>query len=337
MQRINAGVIGLGKMGALHARAYLTMENVNLTAVCDVVRKRREKMAAKYGATPYATFEEMFKKENLDAVSICVPTKFHHRIGMATINSGVNTLIEKPIASNVKEANELIKAAKKHSVVLMVGHIERFNPVVHIAKELIKRGTIGEVITLSARRVGPAPPKSADVDVVLDLATHDIDVMRYLIGKEVTKVYAESARYDKRGLADNALITLKFEGGIIGTIETNWATPKKIRKLNITGTNGVIELDYILQELEIHRGAIKAAIQNDYLDFLLSYTEGVTEKPTIIKREPLMEELEHFIECVRGKKPPLCSGEDGKQALRIALQVYNSIKSGKPFKISNVF
>jgi len=336
MRRANVGVIGLGKMGTLHARVYSTMGNVNLTAVCDVAREILKKTAAKYGATPYASFEEMLKKESLDAVSVCVPTKFHHRIGMAVINSGVNTLIEKPIASNVKESDELIKLAKNRSVVLMVGHIERFNPAVRLARELIKSNAIGKVITLSARRVGPAPPKSVGVDVILDLAVHDIDVMRYLTGKEVVKVYAESAGSlgaGGKGVPDNAFIALKFKNKIIGTIETNWITPKKIRELNITGTDGVIELDYILQEVELHKAPSKTAIRNDYSGFLLHYTEGITEKSIVIKKEPLEEELNYFIECVRNGKRPMSSGEDGRRALQIALQVHKSIKSGRPFAL----
>jgi UDP-N-acetylglucosamine 3-dehydrogenase len=336
MQRINVGVIGLGKMGALHARAYSAMEDVTLAAVCDVEQEIKKKAAAKYGATPYATFEEMLKKESLNAVSICVPTKFHHRIGMAAINSRVNTLIEKPIASDVKEADELITLAKKRSVALMVGHIERFNPAVRLARELIRSNAIGKVITLSARRVGPAPPKLVGVDVVLDLAVHDIDVMRYLTGKETIKVYAESAGSvgaGRKGAPDNAFIVLKFKNGIIGTIETNWITPKKIRELSITGTDGVIELDYILQEVELHKAPAKTSTRNDYSDFLLHYTEGITEKSIVIKKEPLEEELTHFIGCVRSGKNPTSSGEDGKRALQIALQVCKSIKSGKPFAV----
>ena len=295
---IRVGVIGVGTMGQHHARIYSKMDNCELVGVADINVARAKEIARKYKTNFYEDYRELLKK-NLDAVSIAVPTTLHKKIALEVIERGIHLLIEKPIASSLEEADAIIEKAKKNKVKLLIGHIERFNPAIQKLKEVLDKGILGNLLIISTRRVGPFVTRIRDVGIIIDSATHDIDVVRYLVNREPKNVFAKLGRI-KHKKEDHALILLDFSD-IAASIEVNWFTPHKVRTLVATGVKGIAYLDYIHQELEI-------------------YTQEGRFIPNIIKEEPLKLEIEHFVECVEGDKQPLVSGEDGRKVLEIALK-----------------
>lgn len=305
---LRVGVIGTGAMGQHHVRIYSEMDNVELVGISDVDENRVRGLAGLYGTSPFTDYSELLA-QNLDAVSIVVPTMLHRQVTLNALASGTNVLIEKPVADTIENANDVISAAKDAGLILMVGHIERFNPAVTKMKEIIDSGLLGKIVSISTRRVGAYNPRIRDVGIILDLGVHDIDVISYLYGSRISEVYAIAGK-DIHSQEDHASIMLKFNGDKAGVVETNWLTPHKVRKMSVIGINGVAYLDYIEQTVSIHDG------------------EWIREAK-IEKREPLKRELEHFIDVVRTGDEPIVNGEDGKHALEGALAAIKSYKSGQ--------
>ena len=230
MRTVNVGVIGVGAMGYNHARVYHKLENANLVAVSDVSEKTLKKVCKKYDTKGYTDIEELLKNPEIEVVSVCVPTTLHHSIVMKAIEYGKHILVEKPIAFTLDEAEEMIAAAKEKGVLLGTGHVERFNPALQKAKELIEQEVIGDIVSISAKRVGPFPPRIQDVGVTIDLAIHDLDVMYYLFDEEVQQVFGSmSSILDQCEHEDHAEIMVCFANEGTGMLEVNWLTPYKKR------------------------------------------------------------------------------------------------------------
>ncbi|WP_297065474.1 UDP-N-acetylglucosamine 3-dehydrogenase [Thermococcus sp.] len=313
---LRVGVVGVGMMGQHHVRVYSELAKegkVELVGIADANFERAKELARKYGTIPYSDYRDL-AKENLDAVDIAVPTSLHREVALEFINRGTGVLVEKPIADTIENAEAIIKAAGEKGVTLMVGHIERFNPAVLKLKELIGRGELGKVVTISAKRVGPMAKRIRDVGIIIDLGVHDIDVISYLFGERVRTVYARAGNVlHPAGVEDHALITLGFDDGT-GIVETNWLTPHKTRTLNVVGTGGIAYLDYIEQALRF-------------------YNDEWIKEAKIERKEPLRNEIEHFIECVETGKRPIVDGEAGLHALKVALLAQESAKSGKVLEV----
>ena len=175
MSAVNVGVIGVGAMGENHVRVYHKMEEANLIAISDVNERALKRIEKKYETTGYTDYNELLENPEIEAVSICVPTTFHHSVVMEAIKNKKHVLVEKPIAFTLEEAEEMIAAAKEAGVILATGHVERFNPAVQKAKELVDDGVIGDIVSAFAKRVGPLPPRIKNVGVAIDLAIHDLD------------------------------------------------------------------------------------------------------------------------------------------------------------------
>ncbi|MCQ2737558.1 MAG: Gfo/Idh/MocA family oxidoreductase [archaeon] len=314
MKNVNVGVIGVGAMGYNHARVYSKLENANLVAVADVVESTVNKVAKKYNTKGYCEIEELLKDPEIEAVSVCVPTTFHHDVVMQAIDHGKHVLVEKPIAFTAEEAEEMIQAAKEKGVKLATGHVERFNPAVQKAKELIDNDVIGDLVTISAKRVGPFPPRIKDVGVAIDLAIHDLDVMNFLIDKKVEQVYATmSSILEKCEFEDHAEIMVNFEEDITGLLEVNWLTPYKRRQIEITGTAGIISVDYITQSIDVNG----------------KFAQDVSIK----HEEPLIKELSSFLNAVVEDTEPEITGEDGLNALKMVLAANKSSKEHIPISL----
>ncbi len=326
-RKLRVGVIGVGSFGKNHVRVYSDLENVDLVAVCDRNQEALQRVR-KYGAREYTSYREMLKREQLDLVSLVVPTKLHHAIGLDVLNSGVNLLVEKPIAATVEEARELIECAKRNNVKLTVGHIERFNPAILELKKRLDRGELGRIFRVQVSRVGPFPTRIRDVGVVIDLAVHDLDIARFLINSEVEHVYAKTEKMIHTAHEDLMVAILTFKNRTICNLNIDWLTPTKIRKLYITGEKGMFVADYLKEELIFH--------ENDFLNNHFNYSDimrgvsvGKTVHYNIRKREPLLAELEHFVECVLHDKQPLVTGEDGLKALELAHAIIDSSNLNK--------
>jgi UDP-N-acetylglucosamine 3-dehydrogenase len=270
----------------------------------------------KYDTKGYNDIEDLLNDPEIEVVSVCVPTTHHYNVVMKAIEHGKHVLVEKPIAFTEEEAEGMIKAAKEKGVILSTGHVERFNPAVQKAKELIENDVIGDVVSASAKRVGPFPPRIKDVGVAIDLAIHDLDVMYYLFDEEVSQVYATMGSIlDKCEYEDHAEIMVNFED-VTGILEVNWLTPYKRRQIEITGTDGIISVDYIDQSIDVH-GKFAQDIQ-------------------IKHEEPLKEELSSFLECVVNNEKPVITGEDGLNALRMVLAANKSSKEHIPIPLDKI-
>jgi UDP-N-acetylglucosamine 3-dehydrogenase len=311
------GIIGIGIMGEYHARVYSKIAENNadvyLAGIADIDQNRIETIAKKYGTKAYTDYHKLLDC-GLDAVSICVPTSMHKDVALAAMQKGVRgLLVEKPISNNLNDANEIVAYARDKGVVLLIGHVERYNPSVLLMKKIIDSDRLGRVVSISAKRVGPGPPKGKDTGVIIDLAVHDLDIICHLFGTSPSDVYAFAGE-GYNGMEDRASIILKFSEQRAGVLDTNWLTARKIRTLDLVGLNAVAHLDYINQTVTISE-------------------HEKDEEIKFVKQEPLMKELMHFINCVRGNETPLVTGEDGIQALKLALAAVESYRTGEVQKI----
>ena len=317
MRTVNVGVIGVGAMGENHVRVYHKMEEANLIAVSDVSERALKKIEKKYGAKGYTDYCELLENPDIEVVSVCVPTTFHHAVVMEAIRHKKHILVEKPIAFTLTEAEEMITAAKEAGIILATGHVERFNPAVQKAKELIDDGVIGDIVSAFAKRVGPLPPRIKDVGVSIDLAIHDLDIMNYLFEEEITQVYGTmNSSFDDSEFEDHAEIMVSFDNESTGIIEVNWLTPYKRRELELTGTAGIISVDYIQQSIEVY-GKFAQDIE-------------------IKHEEPLKGELNSFLHSVVEGEEPVITGEDGLKALKMVIAANKSSKEHRPISLNEL-
>ena len=316
--KIKCAVIGAGKMGKNHLRVYSEISEVNLVAIADINQTAGKELAADYKTKYYSDYEEMIDKEKPDAVSICVPTAFHHVVGKKCIAKGVNILLEKPIAIDLKEAKELIELAKLKKITFMVGHIERYNPAVTKLKSIIKSGKLGKITSIIARRVGGFPFQIRDANIMVDLAIHDIDIVNYLLDETPQEIYVNKKRVFLKKREDSVEFFFKYKTAS-AYIQANWFTPVKIRKLNITGTKGYVELDYINQDIEFFKSNydIFKDPADKFSDYILRFSQPDKINIPVKKKEPLKEELIFFINSI--KKNLIVDSQFALDSLRIAL------------------
>jgi predicted dehydrogenase len=248
---------------------------------------------------------------------------------MDALAAGCHVLVEKPIAATLAEADELVARAASAKRVLAVGHIERYNPAVLELKRRLDEGQLGRVFQLNARRLGPFPQRIRDVGVVVDLATHDLDVMRYLTGSEIVRVYAETRREVHTTREDLVSGLLRFDDDSVGVLQINWLTPSKIRELTVTGERGMFRADYLTQDLFFHENAAASEHNWQQITMLRGVSEGSMVQYAIQKREPLRSELEAFLRAVAGDASGIVTGEDGRKALRLALALVESGAEGR--------
>ncbi len=317
--KLKTAVIGIGNMGKNHVRIYSELKESELVAISDINEKLGKELAEKHSCNYYKNYKDLLKKEKIDAVSICVPTSLHYQVAADAINSGINLLIEKPIASSLAEANKIVELAEKSGVKLTVGHVERFNPAVKRLKEIIDEGRLGTVISLLARRVGLFPPQIKDSNVIIDLAVHDIDIFNYIIGEQPLSVYAKGGKGLIKSREDYAGLFLTYTNNVNAIIEVNWITPVKIRILNITGTEGYASLNYITQDLVLYENNYEKSYDK-FGDFVFKFGKPKKQTIRIKKEEPLKLELKDFLLCIKNDKEPSVSGLDGINALKIALE-----------------
>jgi UDP-N-acetylglucosamine 3-dehydrogenase len=331
--KLRVGVIGVGSIGFNHARVFAELGDVELAAVVDVNAEAAQAVARRYRPNAYTDYLLMLDSEQLDAVTIAVPTINHHEIATEVIKRGIPLLIEKPIASTVEEGRQLVAAAEKRCVLLMVGHIERFNPSVTALKAHLAAGELGRVFQIDAHRQGPFPDRVRDVGVVIDLAVHDLDVMRYVTGAEITRVYAETERHIHSQREDLLTGVTRMSDGTIGTLAINWLTPTKIRELYVTGERGMFRLDYLTQDLYFFENALARGPKWETMRVLRGVSEGRMIRHVIVKKEPLRAELEAFCAAVRAHAASPVSGADGLKALELAQALIASGQSHQAIEL----
>jgi UDP-N-acetylglucosamine 3-dehydrogenase len=326
----NVGVIGVGSMGQNHARVY--SEIANLVGVSDNDAEASAKIAERFKTKGFTDYNELLALDNLDAVNVATPTETHYEVGMAAINTGKHVLMEKPFTSTLDQGQKLIQAAKEQNVILAVGQIERYNPVVRLTKDMLKGGNFGDLISISSRRVSSFPARIRDVGVIYDLGIHDIDVIRYLVGTKIKSVYSLAGitqTQDNTEFEDHANILLEFDGvtcAIPAFIEVNWLTPMKVRKVSLTCSKNFVEFDYISQSMEVSASTL---IDYDISNLYYLPQKYEIQKVAVKPEEPLRNELMDFLNAIKNSTVPLVPGEEGLETLRIAQAAVESYKGRK--------
>lgn len=323
MSDMKACVIGLGSMGRNHARVLSDMPGVALLGVADPDEKSRSSYRRIDGVSVFADYREMLERVRPDFAVIAVPTELHCEVACDVMKHKTSVLVEKPIAKRVDEAERMIATAAAENVKLMVGHVERFNPAVREIKRRLQANDIGPLFQLHARRLSPFPARIADVGVILDLATHDIDAMHYVTGSRVVRAYAETARKAHKSCEDMLSGLLRFASGEIGVLDVSWLSPKKLRELWVVGEGGTLVADYLTQDVYWYKNGRVNDTWGPATNFS-GAVEGDMIKTYIPKREPLRVEHEAFIEALRNNEPSPVSGEEGLAALKVGLQLVRS-------------
>jgi len=314
MKKLGVAVIGTGFWGRNHARVFKELQETELLAICDINPQRAKAVSSQFGVQSYTNTGRMLKNENIEAVSVCTWSTSLAKETLKALKAGKHVLVEKPMAANVKQAEKLLETAQKEELHLTVGFLMRFIPGLQHIRKAVEDKTLGEPVCATAKRVAQWPERIGDVGVVKDTAIHDLDIMRYVFKEEPVAVYAKTGSMGHIKFEDYAQIMLTFESGKSAFIESNWLTPYKTRVLIVTGSEAIMKLDYITQELTIENA--KETVQ-----------------PRFTMQEPLKLELQHFANCVNKKEKPLITGMDGLKALRIAEAALKSSTTGKVVKL----
>jgi UDP-N-acetylglucosamine 3-dehydrogenase len=314
-------VTGLGTMGAHHLRVLRALAGVDVPAIVDPdPRRRASAEAAHPGIAAHATLAEALARHDLDFAVVAAPIEELPGLAHEALAAGLHVLVEKPTAATEDAAAAMFRDAEARGLVLGVGHVERFNPAVIALKHRLDDGLVGRIVQLHARRLSPFPNREGARGVALDLATHDIDVMRYLTGSEIGRVYAETS-HPLRSLGEDLLCaTLRFDDDATGVLEVNWMTPTKVRQLSVVGVRGMCVVDYLTQELCYYEHPTKPT-EWDSLAGITGGGEGDMIKYALERREPLRVQWEGFLAAVREGRPAPVDGRDGLAALSTALAI----------------
>lgn len=317
MDKIKACVIGAGVMGMNHIKILSDLEGVELVGVSDVSKENLEK-ARKFCKNTYTDYKEMIDKESPTMACIVVPTSLHFEVAEFLIRKKINILIEKPITEKIADAKKIIALAKEYKIKATVGHIERFNPAIQELKKEISKGKLGRPFKVDVHRVGPFPKRIRDVGVVIDLAVHDIDIIRYILGDEVERVYAEVEKNIHTTSEDILSAVIRMKNKTICHLNVNWLTPKKVRTLHVVGEKGMFVADYLERSLYLY--------ENDFINTenfnsqkgTFEINEGKMIKYNTKDKDLLTEELKDFVNAIIYDKEPLITLEDGMKAIEIA-------------------
>jgi len=310
---MRVGVIGVGHVGYHHARVYSQLPGVTLAGVSDTDEERLEKAAADFATEGFSQYEQMI--ERVDAVSVAVPTSLHHSVGKKCLEAGVNTLIEKPLCADLAQADELVELAGDRHLTLQVGHVERFNGAVRKLAEVIDTPRFVE-----CHRLSPYPSRGDDVGVVLDLMIHDVDIVLSLVKSEVIQAEAIGLPVFSSH-EDIANARLKFASGCVANLTASRVSVDRMRKIRVFGSDAYVSVRYDDQEVKVYRK------REDMLRKGLDPMSCIDiEVLPVDKEEPLRAELASFVQCVETGEKPVVSGEDGRNALKLATEITGQIE-----------
>lgn len=318
-------MVGVGSIGRHHARILSSSPLSNLVAVVDGNEPVGRSVAAATGATYLPSVDELLELGGVEAATIAVTTEAHETVASQLLEAGIPVLIEKPIAPDVASARRMISLAETKGVLLAVGHIERFNPAIRLARSLVREGALGQIISLTSRRLGPVPPTRQTTDVVIDLAVHDLDLVAYLLGGTPRIVHAKGGKTARSRYEDWADITLVDDEASC-FVQVSWTVPIKIRRIEITGTEGYIEVHNINQTVDFFE-AIDWRDAGDFNEFVERFGEPRKKRYSVEPEEPLKLELDSFLSSVLTGDPPEVPGSVGLAALELALEARDRVRA----------
>ncbi len=328
MTNLRAGLVGLGIMGQNHARVLSSLNGVDLVAVADPQGDTRKVLPDHH---ILASIDEVISK-GVDYCVVAAPTAFHEEISMKLIDAGIHILIEKPIAHTVKSAIRIEGAAKSKGIIGAVGHIERFNAALQQARTRIQAGELGEIYQISTRRLGPFPSRIADVGVVMDLATHDIDLAAWISDASYKSVSAQSAIRSGRAHEDLVVIVAQLSNGIVANHLVNWLSPLKERKTIITGEKGTYVVDTLTSDLTFYANGT-VDVSQDRIAHFKGVSQGDIHIFAFDKPEPLRLEHENFRDAVSGKDASIVTLTEGAKTVSVAAAALQSIKNQETIKL----
>ncbi len=299
---LRMGVVGVGVMGSNHARVIAELPGLVLTGIVDTDSDQARVVSGTLGCTAFSDLDGLLD-HGVDAVTIAAPTHCHHDLAIACIRRGVHVLVEKPIASSTEEGHSIIAAARRAGVTLMIGHVERFNPAVQSIKEAL-RGE--DILSIAITRVGPFPPRMSNVGVVIDLAVHDIDLIRWFTDSDIVEVQPQLSNAVAER-EDIALLQFRTASGVLAHINTNWLTPFKARTAHVATRK-----KYVMGDLLTRQVTECFGFQPDGSYSMRHLSVGYAE--------PLRAEIQAFVEAIRGACAPAVTGEEGVASLEIAMR-----------------
>ncbi|KRE43731.1 Gfo/Idh/MocA family protein [Knoellia sp. Soil729] len=323
MANLRAGLIGLGMMGRHHARVLASLPGVDLVAVADPGGDVHNVA----GGRPVLENVEQLIEQGLDYCMVAVPTVYHERVGLALAEAGVHAIIEKPLAQDTPAATKVAQAFEAKGLVGAVGHIERYNPALQEARRRLEAGDLGDLYQVSTRRQGPFPARIADVGVVKDLGTHDIDLTAWVTQQEFTSVSARTAYKSGREFEDLVAVTGQLANGVVTNHLVNWLSPLKERVTIITGEKGAFVADTLTADLTFYANGEVQTTWDDIANFR-GVSEGDVIRYAIAKPEPLRVEHEQFRDAVLGKDADIVTMTQGLQTVRVAEACIESATTG---------
>jgi len=326
-------VVGTGQMGARHAATYQRMEQTRLLAVADPCPAARHVALGGVPAREYDDWRVLLEREaeRLDAVSVACPSAEHADVAAAALEAGLHVLVEKPIATTISDALHLAGLARDANCKLMVGHIERFNPAVRKVRRLVAEGRLGRVYRAHGTRVGPLPRRDLNAGVALDLATHDLDAMEFVLQRNLVQIFAQGGRFRHTKHEDLLTCLLRFEEGAFGLLDVNWLTPEKQRELVLLGEAGMLRASYITQDVWFVESPQAHATWQE-LALIRGEGEGSAIRFAVQKIEPIRAELEAFATCILNDTHEPVDAYDGARALAAALAVLESADEEIPIR-----
>lgn len=320
---IKVAVIGAGMMGKNHLKTYKGLNGVELVGVYDIFPEACKAAAETFGIKAFSSLEEV--AENVDAVSVVTTSVTHAEVGEFFLNHGIHCLMEKPLATTEAECQRLISAAKNNNVTLLVGHIEQFNPAVEQMHKILS--DTSKICSLTAQRMSAASGRITDVDVSMDLMIHDVEVIQSLVKSPVVNVLASAVKTPSSPKGKDYITALvEFENGVTANITASRITQARVRTLSVTTDTNYIDMDFINQSINVHtQGRMPYVNQEEIPEWMHYGLKGSVEQLFIPTNQPLQAELNHFLNCVRGKETPRITGESALNALRVIWNIQEKL------------
>ena len=322
-KNIKVAVIGAGMMGKNHMKTYKSLNGVELVGVYDIFPEAAKAAAETFGIRAFSSMEEV--AENVEAVSVVTTSVTHADVGEFFLNKGIHCMMEKPLACTEEECQRLISAAAKNNVVLLVGHIERFNPAVEQMGKLLS--DTSKIRSLTAQRMSAASGRITDVDVSMDLMIHDDEVIQSLVKSPVVNIQAASVKTKESPMGkDYITALLEFENGATANITASRITQARVRTLTVTTDTNYIDMDFINQSINVHSQGRMPYVNPENIPEWMNYgLKGSVEQLFIPTNQPLSAELNHFLSCVRGEATPRISGQNALDALRVIWKIQEKL------------
>ena len=330
MSKLRAGLIGLGAMGQNHRRIMSSLEGIELVGIADPLGMEIDAIKSD-GCEIFTDYKELLVRE-LDYCVIAAPTELHKEIAIRTLECEVNCLIEKPVAMNYEDALEIQKVAQKQNLLVGIGHIERYNSAIRQLKKRLQDGDLGAIYQISLRRQGPFPSRIADVGVVKDLATHDIDLAMWLSESSFVHINAQTAHRSGREHEDLVAINGQLKNNVVVNLLVNWLSPLKERSLVVTGERGAYVVDTLNSDLTFYENGNHEVSQEVYLHFK-GVKQGDVTTFAFVKPEPLLVEHENFRDKLLGKQADIVTLAEGVETVRVADAAIQSSKIGQSIKL----